>query len=154
MVAWEGVPVTTYQDAEGRVLLTPWEAMHQAEVRRRFRVRVSLDCQACCLLDWLGTTMRPGLDEPWPKMLTEPCKGADGPCLRLDGQRAQERGMRALLAKSRRPAMLGSPLDERAALAREMMAADPLLSVMLPPVFVGKGPPLVVFDDGEGKGDG
>lgn len=115
----------TYQDSEGRTLLTPWEAMHQAEVRRRFRVGVSLDCAACRLLDWLGTTMRPGAHEIWPKMLTEPCRGSDGPCLRLEGQRAREMGMRALLAGTRPEARM--PLEERAALAREMMAADPFL---------------------------
>lgn len=76
--------MTTYKDSSGRVLLTPWEAMHLTEVRRRFRVGASpLDCSACSLLDWLGTTMRPGADEPRSAALTEQCRGNDGPCLRL-----------------------------------------------------------------------
>lgn len=81
----------TYQDAEGRVLLTQWEALHHPELRRR--IGVTLNCPHCDMQEALGTTVVPGTEDCYPAFITA-CRGSgEDDCLRwtMDEQDQQSR---------------------------------------------------------------
>lgn len=66
-------------DVEGRLAMSQWEALHQAQVRERHTDM--LECDACRLAGWLGCGVVRNTDDAYMAMQPD-CEGQDGPCIR------------------------------------------------------------------------